>query len=431
MLEAASKGRSAQDWQARLQHIVTMMREMSRQTDPQAMVRTYTTRIRQIVPTDGSISLSRRDQQHPRVVVTRYSGWKQPVNPWKEKEHLPVLSGGLLADLIYGDEPVVLDEIRLGADDPGAEYLKEFRSLMAIPLFDRGAALNMVVLLGREKGAFDRRDLPERVWMSNLFGRATQNLVLSGQLADAYARAEHDMRVVAEIQRSLLPEELPRIPTMDLAAHYQTSQQAGGDYYDFFDVGDGRWGILIADVSGHGTPAAVIMAIMHSFAHSLCEPQAEPAGMLRYLNDRLLNRYTARSGSFVTAFYGVYDARTREIRYANAGHPPPRLKRCDDGSMASLDEVGGVPLCVIENASFSEASLRLVVGDQLIFYTDGVTEAQNPTGEMFGANRLDEVLGACRPGARAVIDSVLRAVDGFTAGRPPDDDRTVLVAKIH
>ena len=123
----------------------------------------------------------------------------------------------------------------------------------------------------------------------------------------AYEIVERELKVVADIQRSLLPQVLPKIPTLELAAYYRTSRWAGGDYYDFFPLPDGRWGILIADVSGHGTPAAVMMAITHSLAHSLPGPADPPAAMLGHVNRQLSNRYTTSNEVFVTAFYGVYD----------------------------------------------------------------------------------------------------------------------------
>src|SRR4029079_9044984 len=108
----------------------------------------------------------------------------------------------------------------------------------------------------------------EHTWMANLFGRATHNLVLRQEVSKAYDSVEKELQVVADIQRSLLPQELPKIPSLQLATHYQTSQRAGGDYYDFFPLDNGKWGILIAAVSGHGTPAAVLMAVTHSIAHT-------------------------------------------------------------------------------------------------------------------------------------------------------------------
>src|SRR5205085_4508371 len=159
--------------------------------------------------------------------------------------------------------------------------------------FDQGQGLNMVVLLRREPAGFDREQFPEVVWMSNLFGRATHSLVLSEEVKAAYEAVDYEMKVVADIQRSLLPARLPTIPNMGLAAHYQTSQRAGGDYYDVFQLPGGLWGLLIADVSGHGTPAAVLMAVTHCLVHTYCGPPMTPAELLGYVNRHLCARYTA------------------------------------------------------------------------------------------------------------------------------------------
>src|SRR6185312_1047620 len=128
--------------------------------------------------------------------------------------------------------------------------------------------------------------------------RLTHNLVLRDELKSAYEALEREMRVVADIQRSLLPQVLPAIPDLELGAHYQTSRWAGGDYYDFFPLPNGRWGILIADVSGHGTPAAVMMAITHSLAHGLPGNPEPPAVLLGHVNRQLYHRYTTGNEGF-------------------------------------------------------------------------------------------------------------------------------------
>jgi sigma-B regulation protein RsbU (phosphoserine phosphatase) len=217
---------------------------------------------------------------------------------------------------------------------------------------------------------------------------------------------------------------------MALAAYYQTSHRAGGDYYDFFPLGDGRWGLFIADVSGHGTPAAVLMAVTHTLAHSYCGPGDPPGRLLEYVNQHLSARYTGPSDSFVTAFYGIYNPADRSLNYACAGHNPPRLKRCVDGSLALLDKVHDLPLGINPTEKYSSTTYHLVPGDQLVLYTDGITEAYNPKGELFGLGRMDKLLENCSVTASDLLKSVLAAVDEFTEGRPADDDRTVLVAKI-
>ena len=216
----------------------------------------------------------------PRASLRRNTGslararGPRSIDPWHQKERLPRFSGGFLSELIYGDEPRLIDDITelVAPDDPAREYLEGMRSLIAVPHYDQGEGLNMVISMREEAASFDPERFPEWVWVSGLFGRVTHNLVLRNELKQAYDIVERELKVVADIQRSLLPQVLPKIPNLELAAYYRTSRWAGGDYYDFFPLPDGRWGILVADVSGHGTPAAVMMAICHSLAHSLPGP---------------------------------------------------------------------------------------------------------------------------------------------------------------
>jgi sigma-B regulation protein RsbU (phosphoserine phosphatase) len=422
--------RDTDEWQGQMRFIVQMMREMSLQTDPQAMVRAYGARMREIMPADRWMSLSRRDLEAPRYRITRSSTWPNEVNPWRQKDQLPVFEGGLLGELLYGDEPRMIDDLQVAEDDPAFAYLNGPRSLIAVPQFDRGVAMNMVVIMRNEPAAFDPAIFPQWVWLSNLFGRATHNLVLAEELRKAYSLVERELKVVADIQRSLLPRKIPTIPGLGLAAHYQTSQWAGGDYYDFFALPDGRWGILIADVSGHGTPAAVMMAILHSLAHTLPGPPDPPEKLLEYVNEHFATRYTSEGEAFVTAFYGIYDPARRELTYASAGHNPPRLKRCEDGSILALDGVGNLPLGLFPDQHYQQATLRLRPGDQIVFYTDGITEARNAEGAMFGPERLDEALENCHLSAQGLIDSLLATLNAFTGGVPPGDDQTVVVAKV-
>ena len=417
-------------WQQRLEVIVDMMRDMSRHSDPQAMVRSYGEKMQQLLTVDRRISLSRRGLEAPSYRVTRSSTWTEEVNPWREKDRLPLFQGGLIARLIYGNETVLLEDFEVSADEPAYEFLAGHRSLLAIPMFDQGVSMNMVIMLQREANGFDPEQIPDIVWRSNLFGRATNNLVLKEELARAYDDLDREMKVVGQIQRSLLPAELPKVPTLDLAAYYQPAQRAGGDYYDFFPMPDDQWGIFIADVSGHGTPAAVLMAVTHCIAHTHPGPPLPPGKLLEYLNGHLAAKYVGMNATFVTGFYGIYDPKSRVLTYACAGHNPPRIKRCQDGSLLSLDQAGGLPLGVVDDAAYEEARLQLQRGDQIIFYTDGITEAQSIDGTFFGTNRLDEELEKCSFQADALMKSVLRAVELFANGRPADDDRTMIVARV-
>jgi sigma-B regulation protein RsbU (phosphoserine phosphatase) len=420
------------DWEERLATVVATMKEMSLQDDPQAVVRSYGARMRELLPVDRWISLSRRGLENPWFRITRSSTWTEAIDPWKQKDRLPLLDGGLLAELIYGDQPRLIDDITplLSVDDPAFDYLDGFKSLLAVPHYDQGSALNMVISLRRDQAAFNPEIVPEWALVSTLFGRATHNLVLRNDVKQAYEIVERELKVVADIQRSLLPQTLPRIPNLELAAYYRTSRWAGGDYYDFFPLPDGRWGILIADVSGHGTPAAVMMAITHSLAHSLPGPADPPAELLGYVNRKLFDRYTASNEVFVTAFYGVFDPVGRTLTYSSAGHNPPRLKRCGENTVESFEEVGGPPLGLMDDLEYEQTTLSLRPGDILAFYTDGITEAMDAKNAQFGVGRLDLTLGCCCLDPEEIKGAVIKSVDDFTGGHPPEDDQTLLVAKV-
>jgi phosphoserine phosphatase RsbU/P len=411
--------------------VVETMREMSLQTDPQTMVKQYAARARKLMATERLVSLSRRNLQRPQVMITRNSRNPEEINPWLQKDRLQILDGGLLSDLIWGDQPVIIDDLQLDPKDPSYPLLEGLGSICAIPLFDKGTSLNMVVVGRTARGGFNHDLLPEHVLMSNLFGRATNNLVLSQELRSAYDAVDREMQVVAEIQRSLLPEQLPQIPTLDLAVHYQTSKRAGGDYYDFFPLTEGRWGILVADVSGHGTPAAVIMAVTHSIAHTHHGEPQPPSKLLEFVNDHLAARYTLGTGTFVTAFYGIYDCGKRTLTYASAGHCPPRIRRGGNGLIESIDRSRQIPLGIEPGEKFVDIVEPLGAGDSMFIYTDGVTEARSPKGDFYGLELLDEVLMCNRNRtAQQLLDDALKSLDLFSQAETASDDRTLLAVVV-
>jgi sigma-B regulation protein RsbU (phosphoserine phosphatase) len=330
---------------------------------------------------------------------------------------------------MFGNEVRYFEDLEVPAGDPAAELLRGWRSLVALPVFDGGEALNMTIFMRKEPNAFDKDDLPSMFWTTNLFARATHNLRLSAQLKVANDALAREARLIADLLNALLPSERPRIPGLDIAKHYQPAALAGGDYFDFFNQNDGTWALFIGDVSGHGSPAAVEMAITRTLAHVRAESPFAPSEMLAFLNDRLSGRTVTNPG-FVTALCAVYDPHRSTIRYSSAGHHPPRLKRCSDGSLFSLDGTGSPPLGVLPRTGFRDKEQELVTGDQLIFYTDGITEAMNPLGEMFGLSRLDAVLENCGISAEEIIRSVRDELDAFRGPRELADDVTMLVARV-
>lgn len=267
--------------------------------------------------------------------------------------------------------------------------------------------------------------------MHQIFAHRIDELadLLSKSLEEAFGGVEHELRTIAEIQKSLLPASVPRMPGLDVAVHYQPAQRAGGDYYDFFELPGGRLGLLIADASGHGAPATVLMAMTHSMTHSRPEPPTSPGELLTYLNAHLAKRYTRPTGSFVTAFYAVFDPANGIVSYASAGHTPPRLVRCPDGSRVVLNRAQRLPLGIKADEVYPEQTIPLSAGDRVVLFTDGVVEAVNPAGEVFGSDHIDEALSACPGSADALLASVLGALSAFSAGVPAADDRTIVVVR--
>jgi len=211
--------------------------------------------------------------------------------------------------------------------------------------------------------------------------------------------------------------------------YYRTAARAGGDYYDFFDLGEGRWGMLIADVSGHGTPAAVVMAMLRTILHGRCHNCGTPADLLAEANRQLMDQGDPNDGTFVTACYLVYDPGDGSLRYTCAGHNPPLLVD-RNATVRELACAQSLPLGVDKNATFRLANDRLTSGDTLLLYTDGVTETTNDAGEQYGRDRLLGCVCQNVPSAQHIIDCVHHKLLAFSGTRDQEDDRTLLALRV-
>lgn len=426
-------------WKEELAIIDDTMKAISGVTDPEDLVDAYWNGIGKLLAIGEYVALSRRGVAAPHYVVTRSSRFTEHFNPWTQRDKLPVLSGGLLGEIAYAERPLILEDLadRLRPDDPGHFYLQGFGSAVALPQYDGGLALNTTVMLFPPGAEIDHAAIPILHWQSGLFGRGTRNLVLRNQLDEALASIDRELKAVGEIQRSLLPRELPAIAGVELWASYRTSARAGGDYYDLYPLSGGRWGIFIADVSGHGTPAAVLMAIIRAIAHTFAPDHQSPTDLLAFLNRELVRSY-AQQGAFVTAFYAILDpARpdgSRRLTYSSAGHNPPRLVRVGgDSRVVGLDQDADLPMGILPEPEYQPVRVDLGAGDLLVFYTDGITEAAGAGAayDQFGTGRLDAACGAAAAlGPRGVLERIEAEVEAFTGGAAPGDDRTMVAVRL-
>jgi phosphoserine phosphatase RsbU/P len=243
---------------------------------------------------------------------------------------------------------------------------------------------------------------------------------------------DRERKAIGEIQRSLLPASLPEIPGFEMSPYYRPSGHASGDYYDVVPLINDQWGFVMADVAGHGTPAAVIMTVMRTLIHAELPTNREKSAgeFLEHVNKVMCQTYL-RNGRFVTVWAAVLDPASRRLTYASAGHNPPRLQR--GGSVSALDVVGGFPLGIDPAATYEDEGITLEPGDLLMIYTDGITEAMRPgiDGlELFGTEGLDRVL--CESGSDRTsdcADRVTKAIAAFTNGAAPADDQTMLILR--
>jgi sigma-B regulation protein RsbU (phosphoserine phosphatase) len=410
---------------SRLRRIDDLVMEMSAQDDPERLVRVFARQGAFLIRRDGVVSLSRRDLDPPQYRITRSWAWPEPINPWTELHRLPVLDRGLLGELLYVGKPAILNRLEVEADDPSREHLEGMRSLACVPSYDHGRPLNMVVVLSREPDAFTTTDLENLLLHGNLLGRAVNNLVLAQQLEEAYRKLDDEMRQAGQVQRALLPGELPDIDGLDLAASYVTCSRAGGDYYQVLPQPDGRWLLLVADVSGHGVAAAVGMAMLHTLLHARPDANASPAAVLAYLNRHL--RGVAPDGMFATAFAGVYEPAARRLTYSLAGHPLPLLRR-RSRAVVELERTAGLPLGILEDGDWAERDVTLSPGDALLLFTDGIVEATNVAGEMFGTKLLADAVRLAPVRARRLVQHVEWHFQHYRGDSPDLDDRTLLAA---
>ena len=237
---------------------------------------------------------------------------------------------------------------------------------------------------------------------------------------------EHELKVVSEVQQKLLPKQLPTIDGFKLAAHYETSRYAGGDYYDILELPDNHWGFLIADAQGHSAPAAVLMAMTCALFRAYPGTSNDPARMLQYLNEHLCK---VADPSFMTALYAVYDANQKTMRLARAGQPLPMIYRSAEKQAVELSCPGVYPLGIEPyEVEIPVTETTLEVGDRFLVYTDGVSERFNQGEELYGEKRVLQLLaadGANDP--QKVLAAIMTDVERFAGERPADDDQALLL----
>jgi sigma-B regulation protein RsbU (phosphoserine phosphatase) len=334
------------------------------------------------------------------------------------------VGSGIVGWVAKTGEPTIVPDVTRDA-----RYIKarpETRSELAAPLRVGERIIGVFNLESDRVDAYHEGHLELVTALAAQAAVAVERARLTRELLER-RRLEKELAIAREIQASFLPETAPVLAGIDIAGTTITHDEVGGDYYDFIPISETRLGIAIADVSGKGIPAALIMA---GFRMSLlAEVRNEFAirAVMRKVNS-LLHESTDRD-KFVTAFYGVLDHKNRMFTFSNAGHNPPVLFR-RDGPVEYLEE-GGVALGVLPEADYDDRPIALRPGDVLVFYTDGISEAESPTGEHFGLQRIERLVeGRLDQGAAAIMEALVQGIRDWSGARGQSDDLTLVVLKV-
>jgi sigma-B regulation protein RsbU (phosphoserine phosphatase) len=239
-----------------------------------------------------------------------------------------------------------------------------------------------------------------------------------------------ELVMAGKIQADILPEEPPIIRGWDIAGKLAPARETSGDFYDFIPLAPRKWGIVIADVSDKGMGAALLMALTSTLFRTFAMRYPTlPAVTLSTISERILS--DTRGGMFVTSFLGVLEPHTGRLVFANAGHPPGYLVSLHRGK-ETIERLRptGMALGVDESARWRQREVRLVPGDFLVLYTDGITEAQNSSGAFFGEDRvLEAALSKAGSSAQVIQDAILAEVHRFTGNLPRQDDVALIVLR--
>lgn len=429
----------------RIKVVVDLLRDASLAREPADVFKVFGPRMWRIRPMEFFISVSTRGLPRGSYKITRYydvrefqrraesgqGGLPETVNPnpWATFHTLPTHTTGFIADCIKDGTPKLFSNLNIPNDPVFGTLLSEFKSAIASPLYDGGEVLNWSIQLRRAPDAFNEQIFEDAMMMGNLIGAITRNLVALKEVERLNKALTEQFEEVARVQQSLLPEKLPEVPGLAVATSYLTSDQAGGDYYDFLPMPGGKLGILVADVSGHGAGAATIMAMFRAILHCYSGGDGSASAVLRFANHRLIA--SRLEGNFVTAFFGVFDPATARFNYASAGHNPPRFLTAATGTIRGIDDGAGLPLGIAEDLDVLSEDLQLSPGDSILLYTDGITEAFASDSKpgalnMFGVERLDDAIRASDGRPDTIIENIHKSLFEHTRARTRADDQTLV-----
>jgi len=335
-------------------------------------------------------------------------------------------SQSLLGWMHLNKKPLTVNDPRADERFRGVQWDESIQSLLCVPMMVKSTLVGVLTVYNKRDGAsFTEED--QRL-LAIIAGQSAQ-IVENARLYEeeqALQRMKEEVRLAATIQMDLLPKTSPTVPGYDIAGKSIPAQLVGGDAYDFIPVDDSHIAVCLADVSGKGLPASLLMANVQATLRGQTLTSPTVAVCVQRAN-KLLHQSTS-SDKFVTLFYSRLDTTNHTLTYCNAGHDNP-FHFSGSGSPARLG-TGGLVLSIMEDFPYSEEGVPLAPGDVIVVYSDGITEAVNPAQVQFGDARIESVVSGCRTqDAAGIIETIIGAVRIHAGTAPQADDMTIVVIK--
>ncbi len=349
----------------------------------------------------------------------------------ERQEWRPSTEGRLIDGLSRTKETLVCNQVsKTELVRPVKKWKKDLGSLIAVPMITSDRILGFLYAGKREEFGFEQDDAEMLRAFSDQAAIAVQNARLVEE-SIVKERLEQELRIAHEAQMKLLPKQMPKIKGIEIDAVCITANEVGGDYYDFFELGDGRHGVVIGDVSGKGPSAAFYMAEVKGIMEALAKEVLSRKAMLVAANETLYKNFDRKT--FISLIYGIIDAKDRRFTFCRAGHCPLFYINSNDEEPKRLEPRGlgvGLDAGSIFEKTLEQMEIKLNDGDALMLYTDGVTEARNPKGDEFGEERLAEALMLAKSDDPTEIKkSIIHTIYSFFDGQNAYDDLTFIIIK--
>jgi len=407
-------------------HLLEAFQEIGRSLEIGRTADTILAGLRHVLPACDRATLCAVDLDGKTVLCRRMRGRDSGSADAATSGLTDLAPDGITRRVLDSGRPELLE---VTGDDAASEpeLSAGSRAAVATPLLGAGGRrVGALLAESADPDAFSERD---RAALASYAAGAAPALerILFYEKAVEGRELVSEMEVAGKVLQDLLPHECPVLEGMEVAAAYEPCSQVGGDYYDLIPLGEDRWGFAMADVAGKGIPAALLVAALHASVFSLAKSSLTLRVIVGRTNQLLYE--SVGETRYATFFFGLLDVPLRRLIHINAGHPPPILVRAS--GEVEMIHASGLPLGLFPAPRYFEEVIQLGEGDLLAFYTDGITESADRRGDLFGRDRLAEVLRRERDlgtPAAEVCDNVLKAVRRFRKGAP-DDDQTVVVVR--